>query len=122
MAIVNTNVAAASSMIMWITPGAGYVQPGYAILMVLIGGFTGTLLTGLFCRIDVNHNGKNGAFYGNPIQLGHQLLGIVITILYSATCTAVILIPMHFIIGIRTNRVEQVRGLDNIVHGVLDLE
>jgi hypothetical protein len=29
---------------------------------------------------------------------------------------------MHFIIGIRTNRVEQVRGLDNIVHGVLDLE
>jgi ammonia channel protein AmtB len=39
LAIVNTNVAAASSMIMWISPDAGYVQPGYALLMGLIDGF-----------------------------------------------------------------------------------
>ncbi|CAF3842279.1 unnamed protein product, partial [Rotaria sp. Silwood1] len=71
LAIVNTNIAAASSMVMWIildiifgkvagqnlgvvsvpgtcsatvvglvviTPGAGYVQPGYALLIGLIGG------------------------------------------------------------------------------------
>jgi ammonia channel protein AmtB len=128
LAIVNINVAAASSMIIWIildivykkcrdhntnflsipgvcsatvaglvviTPGAGYVQSGYALLMGFIGG---------------------------PIQLGYQILGIVITISYSAVCTATILLLMHFMIGIRINRHEQVRGLDNVVHGVLDLE
>ncbi len=185
MAIVNTNVSAASSMVIWIildiihkklrdqntnfvsisgvcsatvvglvviTPGAGYVQPGYALLMGFIGGFIvyvfltgkkhffhiddtldvfschgiggfiGTALTGLFCQVDVNSDGKNGAIYGRPIQLGHQLLGIVITISYSAVCTAIILLLMHFTIGIRINREEQVRGLDNVAHGVLDLE
>ena len=182
---MNTNVAAAASMTVWIildiirsewrgqqttivsipgvcsatvvglvviTPGAGYVQSGYAILMGLIGGlvvylflagkkhffhiddtldvfschgiggFLGTLLTGLFCQTDVNHNGKNGAFYGNPIQLAYQLLAIVITVVYSAVCTAAILLPMHFTIGIRINRQDQVRGLDNAAHGIIELE
>lgn len=135
-----------------ITPAAGYVQPGYAILMGLIGGFLvhlflsgkkhffhvddtldvfschglggiiGTFLTGLFCQIDVNIKGKNGAFYGNPIQLGYQIIGILITVVYSAICTAAILLPMHFTIGIRINRLDQVRGLDNVAHGVIDLE
>lgn len=135
-----------------ITPAAGYVQPGYALLMGLIGGFVihsflsgkkhffhvddtldvfschglggiiGTILTGLFSQTAVNINGKNGAFYGNPIQLAYQILGVVITVVYSAICTAAILLPMHFTFGIRINRSDQVRGLDNVAHGVLDLE
>lgn len=184
LAIVNTNVAAASSMTIWIildmmhskwrgqninfvsipgvcsatvvglvvvTPAAGYIQPGYAILMGLIGGsliyifltgkkhffhiddtldvfschglggLIGTFLTGLFSQTDVNRHGNNGAFYGNSIQLGYQLLGIVVTVAYSAVCTAAILLPMHFTIGIRINRQEQVRGLDNVAHGVIDV-
>jgi Amt family ammonium transporter len=182
---VNTNVAAASSMIIWIildiingksrgqnvifvsipgvcsatvvglvviTPAAGYVQPGYALLMGLIGGLLiylflfgkkrffhvddtldvfschgiggviGTILTGTFCQTDVNRNGKNGAFYGNPIQLWYQLAGILTVCAYSAVCTAAILLPMHFTIGIRINRSDQVRGLDNVAHGVIDIE
>ncbi len=185
LAIVNTNVAAASSMIMWIildilrgksrgkngvfvsipgicsaiviglvvvTPAAGYIQPGYAILMGLIGsfiiylfltgkkhffhiddtldvfschglgGFIGTILAGLFSQTDVNNNGQNGAFYGDPIQLGYQIIGILIVIVYSAVCTTIILLPMHFTIGIRINRVDQVRGLDNVAHGVIGVE
>ena len=135
-----------------ITPAAGFIQPGYAILMGSIGGLTiylfltgkkhffhiddtldvfschgmggfiGTSLTGLFCQVDVNNSGKNGAFYGNPIQFAHQLIGIAITIAFSAFCTAAILLPMHFTIGIRINRLDQVRGLDNVAHGILDLE
>jgi hypothetical protein len=31
-----------------------------------LGSFIGTLS-------DVNHNGQNGVFYGNPIQLGYQI-------------------------------------------------
>jgi Amt family ammonium transporter len=175
---VNSNVAAASSMLAWIildmilgqsrgqnagvvsipgacsaivvglvviTPGAGYVQPGYALLMGLIGGVLvfgfllgkkryfhvddtldvfschglggtiGTILTGLFCQTDANSNVNNGALYGRPIQLWYQLVGILVTTVYSAVCTAIILLPMHFIIGIRIDRIDQIRGLDNVL-------
>ncbi|CAF1227968.1 unnamed protein product [Rotaria sordida] len=183
LAIVNTNVSAASSMTIWmildiivgksrgqnssiiylrglcsavvvglvvITPAAGFVQPGYALLMGFIGGFVvylflagkkrfyrvddtldvfschglggliGTILTGLFCQTDVNKHVNNGAFYGNPIQLWYQLIGILVTCSYSAVCTAVILLSMHFTIGIRIDREDQVRGLDNLTHGVIE--
>ena len=135
-----------------ITPGAGYVQPGYAMLMGALGGlgiylflmgkkrffhvddtldvfschamggFIGTIFTGLFSQINVNENGRNGAFYGNPMQLNYQILGVVVTVVYSSICTALILLPMHWTIGIRINRLDQARGLDNVAHGVLDIE
>ncbi len=185
MAIVNTNVAAASSMIIWmildiiigtsrgqnidfvsisglcpatavglvvITPAAGFVQSGYALLMGLIGGLiihlfltgkkrffriddtlnvcsyhvlggiVGTILTRLFSQKDVNRKITNGAVYGNPIQLWYQILGVLIIGVYSAACTAVILLTMHFTIGIRINRLDQVRGLDTVAHGVIEQE
>jgi Amt family ammonium transporter len=185
LAVVNTNAAAASSMIIWIildvivgktrdhnvgmvsipgacsaivvglvviTPGAGYVQPAYAILMGMIGGagvfsfllgkkhyfrvddtldvfschglggFIGTMLTGVFCQTDANSGISNGALYGRPIQLWYQIAGVLVTIAFSATCTAAILLPMHFIIGIRIDRADQVRGLDNVAHGVIEHE
>ena len=68
----------------------------------------------------VNINGENGAFYGNPIQLWYQTLGILVTCAYSAMCTAVILVLLHFLIGIRINRLDQARGLDNVAHGVIE--
>lgn len=183
LAILNTNVSAASSMLIWIildlivgksrgydasfisipgicsaavigfvviTPAAGFVQPGYALLMGSIGGFLiyifltckkqffhiddtldvfschglggfiGTILTGLFCQQEINNKGANGAFYGNPIQFLYQIMGVVITVVYSAVCTAVILLPMHFTIGIRLHRLAQVRGLDKTSHGVIE--
>ncbi|CAF0927760.1 unnamed protein product [Adineta ricciae] len=185
LAIVNTNVAAASSMLIWmildivkgkiqrqsagfisipgvcsatvvglvvITPAAGYVQPGYALLMGLVGGlivyifltskklffrvddtldvfschglggFIGTILTGALCQKDVNSNGKNGALYGNPIQLWYQFIGVAVICAYAAVCTAILLLSMHFTIGIRIDRIDQVRGLDNVAHGVLEHE
>ena len=185
LAIVNTNVAAAGSMVIWmvldiavaklrhqqsfyvsipglcsatvvglvvVTPAAGYVQPGYALLMGVvggiviylflsgkkrffhiddtldvfschgIGGFVGTMLTGLFAQSSVNVKAVNGAFYGYPMQLCYQLLGAVVVTVYSAACTAAILLPMHFTIGIRIARVDQVRGLDNVAHGVMEFE
>jgi len=182
LAVVNTNTAAASSMVIWvvldiivgkfrnrnvstvsipgacsaivvglvvITPGAGYVQPGYALLMGLIGGagiflfllgkkyflrvddtldvfschgvggFIGTVLTGLFCQRDANNNINNGAFFGRPIQLWYQMAATLVAIVFSSVCTAAILLPMHLTIGIRINRLDQIRGLDNTTHGVI---
>lgn len=132
-----------------ITPGAGYVQPGNAILMGVIGGATifffllgkkyyfhiddtldvfschglgglvGTFLTGLFCQTSVNNNINDGGLYGQPIQLWYQTAGILVAIGFSAVCTAAILLPMHFTIGISISRLDQVRGLDNVAHGVI---
>ena len=75
-----------------------------------LGGLIGTILTGLFSQTDVNSQGENGAFYGRPIQLWYQILGILVTCAYSAACTAAILLLMHFTIGIRMNRMGHVRG------------
>jgi Amt family ammonium transporter len=182
LAVINTNTAAASSMIIWIvldiivgktrnhnvntvsipgacsavvvglvviTPGAGYVQPAYALLMGLIGGaaiflfllgkkyyfhiddtldvfschglggFVGTILTGLFCQTEVNNNISNGVFYGQPKQLWYQMAGVLVVLGFSIVCTAAILLPMHYTIGIRISRLDQVRGLDNVAHGVI---
>ena len=56
------------------------------------------------------------------MQLWYQLLGALVTVGFSAVCTAAILLPMHFTIGIRIDRVDQVRGLDNVAHGVIETE
>lgn len=84
-----------------------------------LGGFIGTMLTGVFCQRDVNGVVSDGAVYGGPIQLWYQLAGILVTVAYSAVCTAAILLPMHYTIGIRIDRMDQVRGLDNVAHGVI---
>lgn len=84
-----------------------------------IGGFVGTLLTGIFCQYDVNNKISNGAAFGQPIQLWYQLAAALMTIVYSTACTAMILLPMNYLIGIRIDREDQVRGLDNIAHGVI---
>ncbi|CAF4571506.1 unnamed protein product [Rotaria socialis] len=183
LAIVNTNIGAASSMTTWsildiingklrghnsgfvsipglcsasivglvvVTPAAGFIQPCYALAMGFIGGvivysflackrrffhiddtldvfschglggMVGTCLTGLFCQKDVNEQGNNGALYGNPAQFLHQLIGILVTGIYAGVCTAIILLSLHFTIGIRIHQVDQARGLDNIAHGVIE--
>lgn len=130
-----------------VTPSAGYVQSGYALLISVIssigvywwlklkkyflhvddtldtfschgmGAILGGLLTGLFTQVDVNSEGFNGAFYGNPFQLWLQLAGILTTIGFASICTAGILLPMDFIIGIRLPVEEQVAGMDIHGHG-----
>ena len=135
-----------------ITPAAGYIQPGYAIVTGFIGGFLipsflsskkhffhiddtldvfschglggiiGTLLVGLFSQTDINEKVNNGALYGNIRQLGYQAVGLLVTIGFSAACTTAILLTMHLTVGIRINRIDQVRGLDNVSHGVIDIE
>lgn len=49
----------------------------------------------------------------------YQLAGVLVAGVFSAACIAAILLPMHFTIGIRIDRLDQVRGLDNALHGVI---
>ena len=94
-------------------------------------------MTGLFSEQSVNPTGGfDGAFYGRPIQLWYQLVGIltaignlrkkqrfpfffyrrlsnVIWILgFAAACTAGILYPLDWIMGIRLGKEDELEGLD----------
>lgn len=70
-----------------------------------IGGMVGCFWTGLFANPDI-HNRRTGvpvaagAFYFNADQLGWQIVGIIFTVLWSATITAVLLFCLKFTIGI----------------------
>lgn len=89
-------------------------------------------MTGLFADINVNPDGANGAFYGHPVQLWYQIAGILtaigiylniilkkLTYIYfflnkgfAGACTALILLPLKYTIGIRLSAEEELRGLD----------
>jgi len=56
-----------------------------------LGGATGAFLTGLFASKEANPSGNDGAFYGNGIQLGYQLVAIVVTAIVSISFTVVIM-------------------------------
>ena len=46
-----------------------------------LGGICGAFMTGLFSQQSVNPTGGfDGAFYGRPIQLWHQIAGILTAI------------------------------------------
>ncbi|CAF4773450.1 unnamed protein product [Rotaria sp. Silwood1] len=172
MAVVNTNTAAASALVTWVvidairghisisgactgsivglvsvTPACGFVQPGWALLIGIIGaaivycllllkrymrfddtldvaivhgcgGISGAFMTGLFAEKWVNSSGgANGAFYGHPIQLWYQIAGILTAIGFASVCTAGILLPLHFTIGIRLAHDDELTGLDIAAHG-----
>ncbi|CAF4695005.1 unnamed protein product [Rotaria socialis] len=129
LALVNTNVAAASALVTWvvidaarghiavsgactgsivdlvaITPACGFVQPGWGLLIGIIGaiivccllllkrymrfddtldvavvhgGISGAFMTGLFAQKMVNPGGADGAFYGHTAQLWYQIAAIL---------------------------------------------
>ncbi|EKX40018.1 ammonium transporter [Guillardia theta CCMP2712] len=143
-------VSGAIAGLVVITPGSGYVNHTGAFVMGLIagpfcyfsiqlkhilgfddaldafgvhgvGGMLGGILTG--CFADAAIGGQNGAFYGNPKQLGIQLAGIAVTLVYSIIMTFIILKPLDLIWraatgnGIRVTEEEEDRGLDLSEHG-----
>ncbi|CAF1594809.1 unnamed protein product [Adineta ricciae] len=130
-----------------ITPSSGFVQPGWSILIAIIvvcivytllllkkymrfddtldvalihgcGGVSGAFLAGMFSQQWVNEaGGFDGAFYGRPVQLWYQIAGILTAIVFAAACTAGILLPLHWTIGIRLAREDEMEGLDVSAHG-----
>lgn len=169
-ALVTTQVAAAAAGISWafaekiirgkasvlgvasgavaglvvITPAAGYVTVGGALIMGLIGGIVclwgitslkrilgaddtldafglhavggiaGALLTGIFASPFIMGDKA-------PTDLTHQLWvqsqGVLATIAYSAICTFIILKIIDLVIGIRVNKDDEQLGLDLSQHG-----
>jgi Amt family ammonium transporter len=128
-----------------ITPGAGFVGPGAAILIGLtagvicylavvaksklgyddaldvvavhgLGGLWGALATGLFASTAWNPGGADGLFFGNPKLFAIQAYGAVATIAYSMIVTFIILKAIDVIVGLRVEEEEEVQGLDLTQH------
>lgn len=82
-----------------------------------VGGIFGGIVTGLFATKSVNEAGANGLFYGNPELLLKQLIAIVVTIIFSGVVTAIILLVMKKVKGIRVDEEIELTGLDIELHG-----
>ncbi len=171
-AFINTNTATAMAAVAWmftewlhagkptvlglasgavgglvaITPAAGFVNVGGAIVIGLaagiipyfavaklkpkfgyddaldafgvhgIGGTLGALLTGIFADPAINEAGK-GLLYGNPRQFLIQLAAVSVTIGYTALTTFIIFMIIKAVVGIRVDLEEEVTGLDETEHG-----
>ena len=80
-----------------------------------IGGFTGTLLAGVFA---VNAIGETpGLIEGNAGQMLYQIYGIVATIVWSGVGTFVILKVIEFMVPLRVTQQSEIEGLDITQHG-----
>ncbi len=172
VAFINTNTAAAVAALSWmftewihsgkptvlglasgavaglvtITPAAGFVNIGGAIIMGIlagvvpfysvawmkprfgyddtldafgihgVGGFLGAVLTGVFADPAINEAGR-GLLYGHAGQLGIQLVASLATIAYSGIVTLVIFLVLKAVVGIRVDAEEETMGLDESEHG-----
>jgi len=128
-----------------ITPGSGFVGPMSAILIGIgggvfcftacnlkskfgyddsldvvgvhgVGGTWGALATGLFASKAINAAGNDGLFFGNPGQLWTQLVAVVVTWVFAALGTLIILCVLKAVMGLRVSEEEEQMGLDLSQH------
>jgi Amt family ammonium transporter len=135
-----------------ITPASGYVLPWHGVVIGVIaggvcfwactklkqklgyddsldvfgvhgiGGFTGTLLTGVFAAAAVSvsadtPNGLPGLLEGNPRQVLIQLYGIAVTLVWSGGLTWALLKVIDLFVPARVSMQQEVEGLDISQHG-----
>jgi len=87
-----------------------------------VGGFTGTLLAGVFAVGALSASpetpgGVHGLLEGNPQQVVAQLYGIIVTLVWSGTLTFVILKVIGAVVPLRVKQEDEVMGLDVSLHG-----
>ncbi len=80
-----------------------------------LGGVVGAVLTGVFATSFVG--GKSGLVDGNAAQVVTQVEGIVLTIVWSAVGSFVILKIVDMIVGLRVSQQVEREGLDLALHG-----
>jgi Amt family ammonium transporter len=123
-----------------ITPAAGFVQPGAALLMGIaagivcyggvllkaklkyddsldafgvhgIGGTFGAILTGVFATV-----GATGLLAGNAKQLMIQLIAVCAAGGYAVIVTLIIAFVLDKTIGLRVEKEDEIIGLDQTQH------
>jgi len=128
-----------------ITPASGFVTPLAAIVIGLaagvicysacflkgkfgyddsldvvgvhgVGGILGALMTGVFATKLVNPAGNDGLLYGNPGLLLIQAKAVGVTVVFAVVGTAVILLVLKAVMGLRVTEDEERMGLDLSQH------
>jgi Amt family ammonium transporter len=123
-----------------ITPAAGFVTPGWGLLMGLmagvvcyggvmlkhklgyddsldafgihgVGGAFGALATGVFASV-----GATGVIGGNFHQLWIQVVGVVAAGTYAVVMTGLILLVLKATMGLRVSVDDERMGLDQVAH------
>jgi len=130
-----------------VTPAAGFVSFGSAILIGLmagvicnyavtfvkdvlklddtldvfachgVGGFLGVISTALFAQKAINPAGADGVFFGSMDLLKPHLMGAFAVIAWSMVCTFVVYKIVDVTVGMRVNADEENVGLDHSQHG-----
>jgi Amt family ammonium transporter len=128
-----------------ITPAAGFVTPVAAVLIGMVagavcyaacnfksrlgyddsldvvgvhgvGGTWGAIATGIFATKTVNEAGGDGLLYGNPSQLGVQVLAVAVTLVLGFVATTIILKVLDAVMGLRISAEDEMAGLDLSQH------
>ena len=81
-----------------------------------VGGIFGAIMTGIFATKAINPAGNDGLLYGNPSLLSTQLIAVGVTVLFVAAGSAVILLVLKAVMGLRVSEAEERQGLDLSQH------
>jgi ammonium transporter, Amt family len=130
-----------------ITPAAGYVSLGSAVIIGImaglvcymavkfvahkewddaldvwgvhgVGGLLGTILLGFFASKTVNPHGADGLFNGGGFAfLGKQLVAIVLAAAWGFIFTLLMLKGINKFVPVKVSRMDERRGLDLSFHG-----
>jgi len=87
-----------------------------------VGGILGTILAGVFATAAVTASplqpsGVSGLLEGNIRQIWVQLIGVLVTIIWSSVGTTIILWAIELTIGLRVTPDQEREGLDYALHG-----
>ncbi len=77
----------------------------------------GAVLTGVFASAVINPAGANGLLHGNSSHLFNQCVAVLVTWLFSATMSFLIIHLVDFLIGLRVAAEDEIEGLDSSQHG-----
>jgi len=100
--------------ISYLKPKLGYDDALDAFGVHGMSGTWGAILTGVFASPAIN--GVAGLIYGNPTQVGIQIISIVAVAVYSFILTYVIAKVLDKTVGLRVDNQTEIEGLDITEH------
>ena len=81
-----------------------------------VGGTWGALATGLFASKAINPDGADGLFFGNPGQLGVQVIAVLASWVLAFVGTIILLKIVDATMGLRVSHEEELTGIDLSQH------
>ncbi len=82
-----------------------------------VGGLLGTVCLGVFAAQSVNPSGTNGLIYGNSGFFVKQVVAVVGAAAYAFGFTWVMLKAISLVTPVKVTEADQVKGLDEALHG-----